>query len=87
MAITCLVDRSDPLVSAMDENSYNIFMLCVPKDEETDLPILTDGNITITRVKVIISISNQQYLRTVIRGKKWKEVKGFDQNNTPKIKV
>ena len=38
----------------MDENGYNIFMLCVPKDKETDLPILTDGNVTITRAKVII---------------------------------
>ena len=43
-----------PLVSAMDQSGYNIFMLCVPKDEETDLPILTDGNVTITRAKVII---------------------------------
>ena len=43
-----------PLVSAMDENGYNLFMLCVPKDEENDLPILIDGNVTITRAKVII---------------------------------
>ena len=28
--------------------------LCVPKDEENDLPILIDGNVTITRSKVII---------------------------------
>ena len=69
-----------PLVSAMDQSGYNIFVLCVPKDEDTDLPILTDGNITIVRAKEIISISNQQYLRTVIRGEKWKEVKGLDQN-------
>ena len=43
-----------PLVSAMDENGYNLFMLCVPKDEENDLPILIDGNVTIMRAKVII---------------------------------
>ena len=35
-------------------NGYNLFMLCVPKDEKNDLPILIDGNVTITRSKVII---------------------------------
>ena len=43
-----------PLVSAMDENWEWLQPLHVPKDEVNDLPILIDGNVTITRAKVII---------------------------------
>ena len=43
-----------PLVSAMEENWEWLQPLHVPKDEENDLPILIDGNVTITRAKVII---------------------------------
>ena len=44
----------NPLVSAMDDEGYKLYVMCIPKDETQDLPILTDGNITIGQAKVVI---------------------------------
>ena len=42
------------LVSAMDDKGYKLYVMWIPKDETQDLPILTDGNITIGQAKVVI---------------------------------
>ena len=44
-----------PLTSAMSAQGYDVHVLCLPKESSTssDLPILTDGNVTIARAKVI----------------------------------
>ena len=38
----------------MDDKGYKLYVMCIPKDETQDLPILTDGNITIGQAKVVI---------------------------------
>ena len=41
-------------VSTMDDKGYKLYVMWIPKDETQDLPILTDGNITIGQAKVVI---------------------------------
>ena len=53
------------LVSAMDDKGYKLYVMWIPKDETQDLPILTDGNITIGQAKVVImtiQIINNSFL-------------------------
>lgn len=43
-----------PLTSAMGNMGYDVQVMCLPKSSSSDLPILTEGNVTIARAKVII---------------------------------
>ena len=48
-----------PLTSAMSAMGYDVHVLCLPKESSTtsDLPILTDGNVTIARAKVLFILN------------------------------
>ena len=51
----------EPMTNALGILGYDVHVMCVPKMLSSDLPILTDGNVSITRAKVIIKLNRSLF--------------------------
>ena len=52
-----------PMTNALGIMGYDVLVMCVPKSTSSDLPILTDGNVSIARAKVMSEMDISSYFK------------------------